>query len=92
MFRGTRMPVQALLDYPEAGGTIDDLPDDGEKVELLRAIRSILVTVTTSPGPMALSIFDSSRRSARAPVTFSGYICVHPALRHCSSCVASVCR
>jgi hypothetical protein len=72
------MPVPALLLYPETGGTIDDLPDDGEKVELLRAIRSILVTVTTSPGPMALSIFNSSRRSARAPVTFSRYICVHP--------------
>jgi hypothetical protein len=29
VFRGTRVPVQPLLDYPEAGGTVDDLSDDG---------------------------------------------------------------
>ena len=36
-----------------------------------RARRSIRVTVTMSPGATALSILRSSRRSARAPVTFS---------------------
>ena len=39
------------------------------KVE--RASRSMRVTVTTSPGATAFSSFRSSRRSARAPVTFS---------------------
>jgi uncharacterized membrane protein YfcA len=39
------------------------------KVE--RASRSIRVTVTTSPGARAFRSLSSSRRSARAPVTFS---------------------
>jgi hypothetical protein len=39
------------------------------KVE--RASRSMRVTVTTSPGPRAFKSFNSSRRSAFAPVTFS---------------------
>ena len=39
--------------------------------KVLRARRSIRVTVTTSPGPRRSSIRRSSRRSARAPVTFS---------------------
>jgi hypothetical protein len=39
--------------------------------KVLRARRSIRVTVTTSPGASLPSIRLSSRRSARAPVTFS---------------------
>ncbi len=39
--------------------------------KVLRASRSIRVTVTTSPGASLPSIRLSSRRSARAPVTFS---------------------
>jgi Protein of unknown function (DUF433) len=48
VFRGTRMPVQALLDYPEAGGTIDDLLTMAKRSNVLRARRSILVAITTS--------------------------------------------
>ena len=39
--------------------------------KVLRARRSFRVTVTTSPGASLPSIRLSSRRSARAPVTFS---------------------
>jgi hypothetical protein len=39
--------------------------------KVLRARRSIRVTVTTSPGARPLSSLRSSRRSAGAPVTFS---------------------
>jgi hypothetical protein len=39
--------------------------------QVLRARRSFRVTVTTSPGASLQSIRFSSRRSARAPVTFS---------------------
>jgi ABC-type Fe3+/spermidine/putrescine transport system ATPase subunit len=39
--------------------------------KVLRASRSMRVTVTTSPGARALSILRSSRRSLCAPVTFS---------------------
>lgn len=58
-----------------------------------RANRSMRVTVTTSPGPRALSIVRSSRRSARAPVTFLRWIfrLVHPAARSCSSWASRVC-
>jgi len=48
---------------------IHDALDDGEQIE--GAARSIRVTVTTSPGASLPSIRFSSRRSARAPVTFS---------------------
>ena len=39
--------------------------------KVLRASRSLRVTVTKSPGASFPSIRFSSRRSARAPVTFS---------------------
>ena len=39
--------------------------------KVLRASRSMLVTVTTSPGASLSSIRRSSRRSGRAPVAFS---------------------
>jgi hypothetical protein len=46
-----------------------------------RASRSIRVTVTTSPGVRAFSSFNSSRRSGRAPLTFSRKISDHPSAR-----------
>jgi hypothetical protein len=42
-----------------------------KRSKVLRARRSMRVTVTTSPGASRSSMRRSSRRSARAPVTFS---------------------
>jgi hypothetical protein len=50
---------------------VDDALGDAEQVEGAAREGSIRVTLTTSPGASLPSIRLSSRRSARAPVTFS---------------------
>ena len=50
---------------------VHDLFDDGKQIEDRARQRSIRVTITTSPGVKAFRSFSSSRRSVRAPLTFS---------------------
>lgn len=50
VFRGTRVPFQALLDYIEGGQTLDDFLDDfptvarGMAVDALEHAKSLLVS------------------------------------------------
>jgi hypothetical protein len=50
---------------------VPDLLDDGKQVKGAAGQAVDAATVTTSPGARACNILRSSRRSARAPVTFS---------------------
>ena len=56
-----------------------------------RARRSNRVTITVSPCSTVFRSFPSSGRSARAPLTFSRKILVHPADFSCPSCASSDC-
>jgi hypothetical protein len=55
----------------EGGGVETTAPCGAKWSKVERASRSMRLTVTTSPGPMAFNSFNSSRRSGRAPVTSS---------------------
>ena len=41
VFRGTRFPFQALLDYPEGGQTLDEFLDDFPTVTRTNAIAAV---------------------------------------------------
>jgi uncharacterized protein (DUF433 family) len=41
VFRGTRVPFQALLDYLEGGQTIDQFPDDFPTVNKAAAVAAL---------------------------------------------------
>ncbi len=78
VFRGTRVPFQALLDYLEGGGTLDEFLEDFPSVTREAAIRALEHAKTALVGssnedlnklvePMGFEPTTSSMPSRRAP-------------------------
>jgi uncharacterized protein (DUF433 family) len=49
VFRGTRVPFQALLDYLEGGETLDEFLDDFPTVTRERAVEALELAKSGSP-------------------------------------------
>ena len=67
VFRGTRVPVQALLDYLEGGQTLDEFLDDFPTVtrETRRRRAGTRQLAPRLPIGMRISIFNRAQRTLR---------------------------
>ena len=51
VFRGTRVPFQALLDYLEGGQTLDEFLDDFPTVSKDAAVTALELSINWDEGP-----------------------------------------
>ncbi len=67
VFAGTRVPVQTLLDYLEAGDRIDDFLEDFPSVSRDQAVQVLEIAKDALLSGLLRVLLDESEKSSRYP-------------------------